>query len=324
MNIRLLMEHNGNIYDATNILLNGVTWESSILGEAGKLKFSLVRDGITQFTEGDKIQFFVDGLLKFSGWIMTKERTEDQVIQVTAYDQIFYLAKNRGTYVYWDKTATEVVSMIARDYGLQTGQMTNTAWKIPQRIEEGQTLLDMIWTALDLSENATGKEFFFFDNCGRLTIKERKEMITEGVFRCDGGISGYSYKTDISEDTINGVRLYQAGRKETEHLAYEKARDEKIAEWGRLYAYQHVAFTLNAAQMKEIAEGILKEKCRVKKMLTVENINGDLDIRGGNSIYLEIPDLAEIGIEKMVLVEKCTHIYEDGLHRMRMEIRVEE
>lgn len=324
MNIRLLLEHNQAIYDATNIVTDGVTWESSMRGEAGRLRFSVVRDGIINFVEGDKVQFYADGILRFTGWVMTKERTQDQIIQVTAYDQIFYLAKNRGTYVYWDKKASEVISMIASDYGLAVGTMADTSWKIPQRIEEGQTLLDMMLTALELSEEATGKEFFLFDDCGKLTVKERSQMDTAGVFCCDGGVGSYTYVTDISEDTVNGVRLYQAGRKETERLAYEEENSEKVEQWGRLYAYRHVAFTLNAAQMKEIAQGILEKQCRVKKTLVVENVNGDLDIRGGNSIYLSIPDLAEIGIEQKVLVEKCTHIYEDGIHRMKMEIRVEE
>lgn len=324
MSIRLLLEHGQAVYDATNIVTDGVSWESSMRGEAGRLRFSLVRDGIVNFVEGDKVQFYTDGILKFSGWVMTKERTQEQIIQVTAYDQMFYLAKNRGTYVYWDKTASEVVSMIASDYGLAVGPLADTGWKIPQRIEEGQTLLDMMMTALDLTEAATGKEYFLFDDYGRLTLKERSQMDTAGVFCCDGGIGSYTYQTDISEDTINGVRLYQAGRKETEHLAYEMADSEKTEQWGRLYAYRHVDFTLNEAQMKEIAQGLLKEKCRVRKTLVVENINGDIDIRGGNSIYLAIPDLAEIGIEQQVLVERCTHIYEDGIHRMKMEIRVEE
>lgn len=324
MKIRLLIEHHGTVYDATEILTNSVIWESSVRGEAGKLTFTVVRDGIIHFVEGDKVQLYTDGILRFSGWVMKKERTDAQIISVTAYDQIFYLAKNRGTYVYWDKTAVDVIRMIAGEYGLQTGAMTNTGWVIPQRIEEGETLLDIILSALELSERATGKEFFFFDDGGKLTVKERKEMESKGIFRCDGGVASYTYMTDISKDTCNGVRLYQAGRKEMERLTFQKENGQKVKEWGRLYAYHHVPFELNQAQMQEIADGILREKCRVQKILVVDNVNGDADVRAGQSVYLDIPDLAEVGIEKSVLVEKCTHIYRDGEHRIRMVIRVEE
>ena len=44
----------------------------------------------------------------------------------------------------------------------------------------------------------------------------------------------------------------------------------------------------------------------------------------GQSVYLEIPDLAEIGIAKMSLIEKSTHIFKDGEHKMKLEMRVEE
>ena len=324
MEFRILIAHNGTVYDATPVTLEGVELVQSIRMEAGCLRFSVVRDGILNFVEGDKVQFYVDGLLRFSGWVMTKERTSAQIIAVTAFDMLFYLAKNKDTYVYWDKTATEVAKMIATGAGLPVGTMTDTGWKIPQRIEEGQTLLDMIQSALDLTEKATGKEYFFFDGGGRLMLRERQELVTNGVLRCDGGISDYWYRTDISKDTCNTVKLYQAGRRETEHLAFQAENAEKVGTWGKLQYYAHVPFTLTEAQLKEMAESVLQEKCRVVKELTVENINGDLFLTAGQSVYLEIPDLAEIGIAKMSLIEKSTHIFKDGEHKMKLEMRGEE
>lgn len=99
MEFRILIGHNGTVYDATPVTLEGVELVQSIRMEAGFLRFSVVRDGILNFVEGDKVQFYVDGLLRFSGWVMTKERTSAQIIAVTAYDMLFYLAKNKDTYV---------------------------------------------------------------------------------------------------------------------------------------------------------------------------------------------------------------------------------
>ena len=77
-------------------------------------------------------------------------------------------------------------------------------------------------------------------------------------------------------------------------------------------------------QLRELAENILQEKSRVVKKLMVENINGEVLLLAGNSIWLEIPDLAEISLKGMALVEGCTHIFEDGEHRTRLEISIEE
>lgn len=324
MKAQLFLRHGDALFDATPILADGVEWSASVLGRAGKLKFSVVRDGVVNFTEGDQATLLADGETLFSGWVMTKERTSEQIISVTAYDQMFYLARNRGTYVYQDKTAAELLRMVAADFGLQTGEISDSGWKIPQRIEEGETLLDILLSALEISGKAAGKEFFLFDKAGELTVKERREMIADAVLRCDGGISDYWYKTDISRDTFNTVRLYHAGRKETERLALEAERGEQVEKWGRLQYYRHVPYTLNGAQLREIAEGILAEKCRVKKELTLENINGDRMLFAGNSVWVDIPDLAEISLQGLALIESCTHIFRDGEHRTRMDMRIEE
>ena len=55
-----------------------------------------------------------------------------------------------------------------------------------------------------------------------------------------------------------------------------------------------------------------------------ENINGDVMLFAGNTIWLEIPGLAEISLQGQVLIENCTHIFEEGAHRMQLDIRIEE
>lgn len=324
MEVKLLIQHGSNVYDATPILEGGVEWTASIMGKAGRLKFKVVRDGIVNFVEGDKVTLYVNGMSRFSGFVMTKERTSEQIISVTAYDQMFYLTRNKATYVFVNKSAKEVIQTIGADYGLQVGHITDSGWKIPQRIEEGETLMDIILSALEICGQATGKEYFLYDGAGALVMKERSEMVTDAVLKCDGGISEYTYRTDISKDTYNAVQLYHAGRKETERKAYKAEKADQVKKWGRLQYYKRVAYTLNQAQLKEMAESILKEKSRVVKKLTIENINGDILLLAGNSIWLEIPDLAEISLQGQALIENCTHIFEDGEHRMRLDIRIEE
>ncbi|MBQ3032207.1 MAG: hypothetical protein II993_01185 [Anaerotignum sp.] len=322
MEVKVLLQHGSNVYEP--VLEGGVEWYASIMGKAGRLKCKVVRDGIVNFVEGDKVTLSVDGRICFSGYVMTKERTSEQIISVTAYDQMFYLARNKATYVFVNKGMQEIIQTIGADYGLRIGHITDSGWKIPQRIEEGETLMDIMLSALEICGYATGKEYFLFDQGGALVVKEREEMVTDAVLKCDGGISDYTYKTDISKDTYNGVQLYHAGRKETERKAYQVESAEKVKEWGRLQYYKKVAYTLNQAQLKEMAEGILKQKNRVIKKLLIENINGDILLFAGNSIWLEIPDLAEISLRGKALIESCTHIFEDGEHRAQMEIRIEE
>lgn len=169
----MLIKNNEKVYDATNLLEGEVTIEKSILGTCGKMTCFIIRDGITQFVEGNQIQFYAEDKLFFSGWIMRKSRTSKQIIEVTAYDQFFYLVQNKDTYVYYNKKASELIQMIANDYGLEVGKICDTVWQIPQRIEEGQTLWDMINTALNMTKKEIGKEYFFYDEEGKLTLTEK-------------------------------------------------------------------------------------------------------------------------------------------------------
>ena len=184
--MKVLLQHGSNVYDATPILEGGVEWYASIMGKAGRLKFKVVRDGIVNFVEGDKVTLYVDTILRFSGFVMTKERTSEQIISVTAYDQMFYLTRNKATYVFRNQGAGDIIRTIAADYGLQVGNITDSGWKIPQRIEEGETLVDIILSALEICGQAAGKEYFLFDGAGVLTVKERSEMVTDAVLRYTG------------------------------------------------------------------------------------------------------------------------------------------
>ena len=324
MHIKLLIENKDNVYDATSLLEGEVNIENSIDSSAGKLVCRIIRDDMVQFVEGNKIQFFAGEKLLFSGWIMKKSRTSEQIITVTAYDQFFYMIQNKDTYVYYNKKASELIQMIAGDYGLETGEICDSIWQIPQRIEEGQTLLDMILTALDLTKKEIGKEYFFYDEGGKLTLKEKKDMVTDVILQCNGSIEDFLYTTDISEDTYNGVQLFQAGRLETERLSYGAEKAEDVKKWGRLLYYQRVDHRLAQYDLKAIADTLLAEKCRVKKILVLKQMAGGTILRGGNSIMVEIPELAEISLKGMFVIERCMHRFENGSHRVDLWIRMEQ
>lgn len=323
MEMKLLIQHKNVTYDATGTVTGEVMLENSISGKAGKLSFQVIRDGILNFVEGSKVLFFVNNKVKFSGWVMSKSRTSEQIIFVTAYDQLFYLVKNRDTYLYWNKKASDLVRGIAADYKLTLGEVKDTGWVIPQRIEEGQTLLDIILSALEITKRGCGREYFFYDEAGKLTLQARESMKLPFLLSCQGQISDYTYTTDIEKDTYNSVRLFQAEPKQNQRLVHSAIREEKIGEWGQLQYYQKVDHRLNQAQLKEIAENVLAEKCRVHKKLTVENINGGIDLRAGNSIVIEIPELAEINLKGQALIEQCVHRYSDGEHRASLRIRMD-
>ena len=72
-----------------------------------------------------------------------RQRTKEQIITVTAYDQLRYF-KNKDTYVYRNWTATQLIQAIAADFSLNTGELEDTGFVIPSRREQNMTLFDMV------------------------------------------------------------------------------------------------------------------------------------------------------------------------------------
>ena len=125
------------------VVEEGIEWSTERTSTPGKLTFKVVKDDIIDFQEGAAVRFKFNDKGIFFGFVFTKKRDKDQIITVTAYDQLRYL-KNKDTYVYEKKTASQLVKMIGADQRLQLGTIEETGFVIPSRVEENTSLFDMI------------------------------------------------------------------------------------------------------------------------------------------------------------------------------------
>ena len=150
MNVELIIASSDGSVLLLPAVEEGVQWTTQRRGTPGKLVFKVIRDNELVFSEGSAVRLTVDGKKVFYGFVFTQKRDKDGIIEVTAYDQLRYL-NNKDTYVYENKTASELLQMIATDFELQAGTIEDTGFKIPSRIEENTTLFDMLENALDLT-----------------------------------------------------------------------------------------------------------------------------------------------------------------------------
>ena len=137
MNVELLIQHNSKLYQP--IVKEGIQWTTERSGSPSMLKFTVIKDDVIAFQEGDPVRLKVDGKNVFFGFIFVKKRNKDHHIEVTAYDQLRYL-KNKDTYVYENKTASQLIQMIANDFELNLGSVEPTKYVIPSRVEDDQSL----------------------------------------------------------------------------------------------------------------------------------------------------------------------------------------
>ena len=146
-----------------------IEWERS--GTPGKLTFTVIKVEGLSFNEGDQVCFYYDDKLVFVGYVFKKTRDKEHHIKVTCYDQIRYL-KNKYTYVFEKKTATQIVKALCNDFGLNVGGMDNTTYIIPAIAEENKAALDIILNVLEETLLNTGNMFVLYDECGKITIKK--------------------------------------------------------------------------------------------------------------------------------------------------------
>ncbi|MDE6579610.1 MAG: hypothetical protein K2K41_03660 [Ruminiclostridium sp.] len=158
---------------------------------AGKLTCSILCDRAFEISEGVPVRFKADGKNMFFGYVFSKTAGADGRMRLVCYDQIRYLL-NKDTYVYEGKTASQLVMLIAGDFSMRIGNVEDSKYVIPYRIEENSTLLDMIENAIELTYHNSGKRYVLYDGFGKLCLREITSMyggdrcllIGGGAFTC--------------------------------------------------------------------------------------------------------------------------------------------
>lgn len=308
----LQISHKDKIYEP--VVLDNFELKQARKGEPSKLTFTLLRGAEVDFIEGDAVRFRISHTWLFFGWIFTREIDEDGNIKCTCYDQIRYL-KNKDTYIYENKKASELIKMIAKDFGLKCGYIEDTKYKIAGRIEEDKCLIDIILNALDETLAMTGKLYVLYDNFGKLMLKNIEDMAFDLVID-NSTIMGYDYKATIDNEVYNQVKLAYPN-KETGKYDISMVKDSKnIKQWGVLQYYKKIDDKTNAAAM---AEQLLLLYNNVKRSITIKDALGDVRVRPGTRILVNL-DLGDYKLKSYMIVENMIHRYKDGLYTMDMDL----
>ena len=320
MNVELLVanESGSKVYQPA--VEEGIEWTTQRAGTPGKLTFKVLKDDILDFTEGSAVRLKVDGDEVFYGFVFTKSRQKDQIITVTAYDQLRYL-NNKDTKVYEGKTATQFIQMLAADYRLNVGDMEDTGYVIASRVEENSSLFDMIGNALDLTLTNTGNIFVLFDSFGKLTLKSLGKMrVGDGdnyLMIDEETGENFDYKSSIDSQTYNKVKLTYDNEKTGTREVYIAQSGENMNKWGILQYFDTLQKGENG-QAK--ADALLKLYNKKTRNLKIQNAFGDNRVRAGSLIVVNLA-LGDMSVKNFMLVEKCVHTYNESEHWMTLTLR---
>ena len=230
MSIELLVQHENNVYMPN--VLDGITWTTERKNAPGQLDFKVIVDEKLNISEGNAVRFKVDNNNIFYGFIFKLKRDKEKIISITAYDQLRYL-KNKDTYVYGNKTASELIKMIAEDFKLQTGEIEDTGFKITSRIEDNTPLFDIIENALDITFENKKSMYVFYDDFGKLRLKSLENMKVD-ILIDEETAENYEYISSIDEDTYNKIKLIYDNEETGKREIYIAQSSENINKWGIL------------------------------------------------------------------------------------------
>lgn len=323
MDIKLTVQRGEKNYELAHICKDSIELETHRSMSPGMLKFQVVRELAEEgmeFYEGDKVRLELNSILMFIGYIFTKSRDKNNIIEVTAYDQLRYF-KNKDTYVYYNKRACDVLRMVAMDFKLKTGVLEDSGYVITQRVENNQKLVDIINVAIDLTYKNTGKLMVVYDDGGYIQMRNVQNMKLPLILAStDTGLINYKYRSDINEDTYNKIKLYKKDDRKGLFEVYVREDIESQKKWGVLQYYEKIDEILADGTINTMADEILKNKSRVRRTLEAECIcnDGEESIRAGNMIWVNIDDLGDTSVNGYMIIEDCVHIIKNNEHRVRL------
>lgn len=320
MDVELLIANESGTKAYRPVLEEGIEWSTERRSTPGKLTFNVLKDDILDFSEGSAVRLRVDGEPVFFGFVFTQKRNKDQIITVTAYDQLRYL-QNKDTYVYENKTASQFVQMLAADFALQTGTLEDTGFVIASRVEDNTSLFDMIENALDLTLQNTKEMFVLYDDFGKLTLKNISSMYVgePGAYLMIDEETGedFEYQSSIDTDTYNKIKLTYDNEETGKREVYIAQDGSNINKWGILQYFDTLSKGENGQSKADALLTLYNKKTR---NLKITNAIGDTRVRAGSMIVINL-DLGDVKVKNFMLVEKVTHTFKLDEHFMDLTLR---
>lgn len=303
------------------IVTDPITWTTERKGAPGKLKFSVVKDDTISFHEGDAVSLYIDGRGVFFGFVFSKRRDREQIIEVTAYDQLRYF-QNKDTYVYEGKTAAELIGMIARDFNLKTGELEDTGYVIASRVEDNTSLFDIVGNALDMTLENTGALYVLYDDFGQLVLRSLENMRVKNgenaFFMIDAGTGeNFDYTSSIDTDTYDRIKLLYENEDTGKREVYIAQDGANMNRWGVL---QYTDTLSKGENGQAKADALLKLYNKRTRTLKIANAFGDVRVRGGSIIAVAL-DLGDVELKSFMLVEKAVHTFGSDEHFMELKLR---
>lgn len=251
----------------------------------------------------------------FFGYVFSKDRAQNGDFSIVAYDQLKYLL-NKDTYNFPKIKLNDMIAQIANDFSINLGELEDTKYYLAGKVHDNSSLLDMINWGVNETFLATGEYFMIYDNFGKLTLSNVKNLTTDLLIGDTSGLQSLTYKESIDSDTYNLIKL-EKDNKDTGFREIFVAKDAgNQGFWGTLQYFEKVDESLTESQIIEKCNVLLKAKNKPSRTCSLESI-GIPGLIAGQYIFVYN---SKLKINGFFNITKITHKWDKSFHQMSLEV----
>ena len=315
--LKLLLIKGSEAYDISNIVIQA-KWSGRKGSSARTLEATLLdddnresmRSGI-DVEEGHQCIFSYDGKELFRGIIMTQGQNEKKQLTFKAYDNGIYLANNKDTFQYSNKTASAIFKDVCTRYNIPYSDVAETTYKIPELLKSKTTAFDTVCDALSQDFKATGTRYYITSEKGKLRLLKRSENVVQWVIETGQNLISYNSKKSIEKVKTRIKLLSDEGT-----VLAEKKNTSLESKIGIMQDVDEPDETLNSAQLQELVSSMLDEKSTPDRNLTTTAL-GNAEVISGRGVFVVIPAL---NLSRTYYVEQDAHTFKDNYHSMQLTL----
>lgn len=298
--------------------------------EPSSVSMTVRRNNLGAFTpeNGEIVTVSIDDGHDMIWAYITETKKYSNLVDITAYDQLWYLSQNTYTQNYGTLSASDLYIRMADDFGFKMVQpptVEDTKYKIPDVILQNAKPIDIMVDALNITFDNTGERYYIYDAFNNLSLSRSENDQTLKVDTLvinHYNMKGYNYTEDIN-DMRNVIKAETQEEDEAQHKVIEASDPSSVNRYGRLEFYTTVE---DGENPETVANELLEEKNVVNATLSCSDVIGEPRVWGGSAVYVDLysnglEDQREL-IRGWFCVDSVTHKLSNGTHYMDLELKL--
>lgn len=312
INTKVIVRNNSNEKLDISDLVSKVTIQGDYTQGARRLDCSYIASSldlnipIAQIQEFNYMYFYQDNKLVFRGTIYEISKdSSNNLITFYAYDEGVRTLKAKATYNFVDKTVTEIVNIIGKEFNIPIESFIKSDIKIT-KIFFGQTLYDIFMSIYTIVSQSTGKKYMLeWTTDGKMRIVEKGIITLDVSFEEGYNLMSSSYTINL-DNIVNRVAICDES-----YNYIKEVRDEETI---KLYGiFQDIVKQTNGSDATEEAKAKLKG---VEKKCTLSGF-GDYTCITGRGVKVKDTYTGLVGL---FYIDADTHTWENGVYSIDLEL----